>query len=382
MEKSVLKMRKTDILIYLYLSGIMLYYTTNNSYWGINIRNFIIILAMIIGIIKVFVTLKIDLKTLVVLCIISVIVIQNFLHNKDSRILVVLVSILCVLNEERSKIINGMLYSKLVTFLIVVLLGGYKHINQFALQAGIILLLYLCKEEKHNYDWYIKLVICFLSTVAICLYTDTGSAKVCLPVCILLYTLKKTKLGIKLLSSIFTMLVFPMGLFFNYFFGAGVGESEIPFIGQYFSKGINQFYIKLVQVLDTATSWRLSLVKNSFARFGASWLGGNIDYSTLNLQQGQYFLLDSGFIWLVQGWGYLMCILMMVLLVVMMWYFSKIEEYNYIIAGIGIALWAINEDMLVSVGTNFLLIFIGQAIWYYVHKRKLDREVSRREVIW
>lgn len=382
MGKSVFKIKSTDILLYLYLLFVMLYYTTNNSYMGTDIRDFIILFAMVIGIVKVFMALKVDLKTLAVLCIFGVIVIQNFLHNKDSRILVAFLSILCALNEDRSKIINGMLYSKLFTFVAVVLLGGgYRHINQFALQAGMILLLYFCKREKHGYDWYIKLFMCFLSTIIICLYTDSGSAKVCLALCIVLYALKKTKTGIKILKTKIIMLLFPIALFFNYFFAIGVGEGEIPFVGQYFSEGINRFYINLVRILDVATSRRLTLVKSSFIRFGGSWLGGNVDYSTLNLQHGQYFLLDSGFIWLIQGWGYLMCILMMVLLVILMRYFNEIEEYNYIIAGIGIALWAINEDMLVSVGTNFLLFFIGQAIWYYVHKGKSERKVSRHKVI-
>jgi hypothetical protein len=51
----------------------------------------------------------------------------------------------------------------------------------------------------------------------------------------------------------------------------------------------------------------------------------------------------------------------MALMVYLMKYLVEQKEYIIIIAGIVIALWAINEDMLLTVDTNFLLALIGTA---------------------
>ena len=51
----------------------------------------------------------------------------------------------------------------------------------------------------------------------------------------------------------------------------------------------------------------------------------------------------------------------MALMVYLMKYLAAKKEYIIIIAGIVIALWAINEDMLLTVDTNFLLALIGTA---------------------
>jgi hypothetical protein len=329
---------------------------------------YIFVLAMIIGVVKIIYSLKLNWKALFTVVLSTVIVGFFYYYNHDTRLIGVFISCICILKEDKRQVVKVLFWAKFITFVFVLMMGGYHHINGVALHGGMVMLLYMCIEEKYMYEYYLKLFLMCFWACLLYLYTDSGSAGVGLLVCVLLYMLKKTQVGRRFLQSKIVMFIFPIMLFLNYFFAVGVGEKMLPFVGQFFPDKINQIYISCVEFLDSATSSRLTLVKYSFVQFGSSWLGGNVDYRQLNLQQGQYFNLDSGFIWLVQGWGYILCILVMVLCVLLMRYFIQLKEYNYIIAGIVIALWAVNEDMLVSVGTNFMLIFIGQALMNRIEK--------------
>lgn len=362
MDSSRIKISKSDLLLYIYFSGVMFFYTIKGSKIEFESIDYILLGAMFVGFIKIINTFKVNLKTFLVVFLLGCVIVFMFLHSKDTRMIIVLASLLCAINNDKRKVINVIFCSKLIAFVFVMLFGGYHHINTVALHGGMILLLYTCREERHNRDYYKKILILVIFSGILILYTKSGSAIVGLSVTLLLLLLKKFKFGVAVLTSKIMAYVFPIALFFNYFFATGIGETEMPYVGKYLSDEINQVYLTLVEYIDIATSSRLTLVKYSFLKFGASWLGGNIDYSILDIQEGQYFNLDSGFIWLVQGWGYLMSIVFMFLLVALMKYFIENKEFNYIIAGIVVAIWAINEDMLVSVGTNFLLVFIGQAL--------------------
>ena len=106
----------------------------------------------------------------------------------------------------------------------------------------------------------------------------------------------------------------------------------------------------------------------SFQKFGVSIWGGNVDYT--QIWPGVYFNLDSGMIWLLQGWGLMICVVFLILSVVMMYYLIKTERYTFVVVAVAIALWATQEDMLTSVGTNFMMIFMGQAVQYSMVGRR------------
>lgn len=105
-------------------------------------------------------------------------------------------------------------------------------------------------------------------------------------------------------------------------------------------------------------------------KFGVSLWGGNIDY---NVDTGlPYFLVDSGMMLLLQDWGIILMIAVMLLFVFLMWKLVKNRQYQYIISAIVIALWAFNEDTLLSVGTNYLFYLIGYEI--YNHKKQIRNQ--------
>lgn len=371
--KGTIRIKKTDILLYLYFSLIMLFYTINGTTLDFDHFNYIMIVAIGVGIVHIVTTFKSDYRLFLVLMTMGAVIVILYMRSHDTRMLVVLVSLLCAVREDRNRIIQVLFYTKLLSFLLVLLFGEFGHMNQMALHGGIVVLLYLCKRERNQIQYYFKLLIVLCSTILLYMYTHSGSAMVSLVVSFVLLLLKKSRFGIRFLESKLVMWIFPIMLFCNYFFAFGISSNHIPIVGLYVPQWLNRCYMDIVKFLDVATSYRLTFVSFSLQKFGASWLGGDVDYNVLNLQQGQYYNLDSGFIWLIQGWGYLMSILLMVSCIALMRYFIEKKDYNYIIAGVGIALWAVNEDMLVSVGTNFLLIFIGQAMWALLSRERMEK---------
>ena len=76
-----------------------------------------------------------------------------------------------------------------------------------------------------------------------------------------------------------------------------------------------------------------------------------------------YFLIDSGMILLLQDWGIVMAIVVMLAFIFLMFKLVKKKEYRLIISAIVISLWAFNEDALLAVGTNYLFYVIGYELY-------------------
>ncbi len=129
---------------------------------------------------------------------------------------------------------------------------------------------------------------------------------------------------------------------------------------------VNKTFFQLIRWIDIATRSRITLAEASIQKFGVSLWGGNVDYG--QIWPGVYFNLDSGMMWLIQGWGLLVTAVFIVMSVMLMKYLIGTRRYHYVIAALIIALWATQEDMLVSVGTNFLMIFMGQAVYYWAER--------------
>ena len=357
-----LTIKKSDVILYLYLGLITFYYTLNSTV--IMPKNFsrILIIALFLGCIQIIKFIKLNLKVLIPILSIVIYIIYTYMHLHDTRIIVIFVSFLCVIPCNIEQIINVLFYLKLISLFLVILIGRTGHINQFALHAGIVILLYICKNEKKIIQFYIKCIVILCSVVLLYLYTKSGSAIICLSICYFIFIFKRKKRMMNFLTCKFILLIFPTMSFLNYFFALCLGLNRIPIIGLFLSSAINRSFMNIVNFVDQITSSRLTLALYSIRKFGSSWFGGNVDYNILKLQGVEYFNLDSGYMWLLQGGGYIMTVLLMICLVLIMKYLIKYKAYNYIIAGIGIALWAFNEDMLISVGTNFLWLFVGKAL--------------------
>lgn len=364
-------------MIYIFLlNG---FYTLSGSVSFNRSIKFILTMCIIVGIVKIVVGLRLKVyPDLLLIGISFILVLVFYSHNSDTRLAVAILTMICFLYDDIQEVITYFFYSKLFFYIIVLLTGGYGHINGIALHGGIILLLYICKLDK-GLKW-INILIVLIGFLGIVLYTDSGSAKIAMVSTIILVVLVKLKKLKWLYKSKIITFSYPIAMFINFYCAKSISlGGKMPFIGNILPERINSCFFELVVFLDKATTSRLTLASYSLNNFGISLWGNNVDYSILNLGYGGYFNLDSGFMWLLQGWGIFMTVIFCIMTVYMMIYFIRNEKYNYVVAGIVIALWGINEDMILSVGTNFLLVFMLKSMSDYLNKnKKFKRSTIKR----
>lgn len=361
MMESLLKDKDLDklgsIMMVIYVFLLNGFYTLNGSIRFGKIK-IILLFAIVAGIVKIILEFKKNIYPhLFLIGITFIIALIFYLNHTDTRLAVAILTMICCLHEDIDKIIEYFFYSKLFFFFIVLLTGGYMHINGVALHGGMVILLYACMKDK-KIKWS-DILIMFIAFLALSIYTDSGSAKIGMIATIILLLAVKTKKFIWLYKSKLVEFLYPIIMFINvYFAQCIVLGGKLPYINKVLPEKINELIYQFILFIDKLTSSRLTLAGYSLKNLGTSFWGGNVDYSKLNIGENGYFNLDSGFMWLLQDWGYLMTFIFCVMTIILIWYFIKKEKYNYVVAAIVIALWGINEDMLLSVGTNFLMSFM------------------------
>lgn len=139
---------------------------------------------------------------------------------------------------------------------------------------------------------------------------------------------------------------------------------------QYGAFSISQSWVSILIIF---TSLNIFLGGYSLYYFGASLFGGNIDYS-VNIGL-KYFVVDSGLLLLLQDWGLIITALMCVIFVMLMRMLMKNREYALIVYTLIIILWSFNEDVFISVGSNFAFYIFG----YELRKRYINaHELKQR----
>lgn len=359
-------MKRDEIIPYLFVLLATVFYSINGAWFFSKWMQGLMYGAVIVGIVSIVYSFKSSIKSFLWLAIITLGIFFLFIQYSDTRMMLAIIGILVCYNLDKNHMLKNMLHIKMFCFLCILLAGGYRHINGAAVQAGVILLLYICTKQKINLQQYIFVIAWY---VFFALYTKSGSFGICIITGILLMILCQLEVGKKICRSKVVWFIYPICMFLNYFLVVGIGEPKIPFIGDYLSNKINAIYIVVIKFLDEFMSYRLSLANYSLGKFGVSFFGGNVDYSLLDSGIG-YFHLDSGYFWLLQGFGIIMTVLFLIISVILMRYFCETQKYYLIISGIVIALWSVNEDVLVGIGINFLLLYFGEAIDYQLNRER------------
>lgn len=362
--------RKINLLYSISLFLIMSFYTLNNTkLWSGDVK-ILLFMGLVFGIGKMAISvkripqIKSRNRAFLFLLVVSGIFVFRFLRYKDTRLLIALFTMFMGIDVEPEKSIRIMFYAKLPMFLLAVLIGGYGHINGAALHGGMVVLLYICMREGNlkATDFFVILIPYLLLAV----YTKSSSLVFGIGLAILALFLIKKRPVRKVLISKFMVCIFPITLILNYLFAITIRENGVPFIGNLLPDFVNKTFFQLIRWIDIATRSRITLAEASIQKFGVSLWGGNVDYG--QIWPGVYFNLDSGMMWLIQGWGLLVTAVFIVMSVMLMKYLIGTRRCHYVIAALIIALWATQEDMLVSVGTNFLMIFMGQAVYYWAER--------------
>ena len=361
-----MRLKKREIPSYLFIVCLTIFYTLN---WLDNEKDFLMLIGLFFGILAIILNYKFVIKDMFFLVIVSTFVIFRYAKMGDNQLPVLLIALFLGSMLEAYKVVNTLFYTKIFCVIIGILLSGYGK-NAIAIQGVILILLYMCKVgEQADLKKRVAVIVAYLG---IAIYTNTGAFIVVGGISVFLWIALKNNRIKKVCTSVIVIWIGPIFLFFNYFFAACVHEELIPFVGQYLPEWVNNYVLEIAAFLDTAMSMRLSLTRASLLRFGVSLLGGNVDAATLRAETGGYFYLDSGMINLLQGEGIILTILILLLYTITMYYLVRTEQYCCIIAGIAIILYVINEPILLSFGTNFLILFMGNAVYYFLHRKGMN----------
>lgn len=359
-----IKIKRKEILPLIYCVFTSIYYTFKGWQFSSNILEGLLIVAVMCGLVTAFQSVLNKWKSLIVVIPLAILVIYRMSLGADTRLFVSLIAVLVGMNISFDRIAKWILNSKCVTFLVVFFVGGYTHLNYIAVNIGVIMFLVVyIYYPRNKMKSLIITSICYLFGVFV---SRSGAMIICSGVGLVLYMFMNTKLVKKILSSKILFFLFPIVLFINWLLAVlyaayGYSNPDFYFIKKFVPNFLSPKVLPILQMLNVVVSGRINLAAFSIGKFGFSLWGGNIDYS---LDTGlPYFLVDSGMILLLQDWGIVMAIVVMSLLVFLMIKLIKEKEYRLIVSAIVIALWAVNEDILLSVGTNYLFYIIGRKLY-------------------
>lgn len=357
-------LKKKEVLPLLYCILTSIYYTLKGWKYENQFSEIFLYIAVLSALLYILKSVRDSWKYIFFLLPFTILVLYRMWLGGDTRLIISIFAIYIGKNLSYEKITKWLFISKMFMFVFAFIFGGYVHRNYLSINIGVLtFLLLLMYYPKNKKKAYILASLLFVFGVII---SKSGSMIICGGIGLLLYLFLDTKFEQKILESKIICFIFPIALFLNWllvvlYAAYGYNDSNFYFIKNFvpyaLSSKINIFLIWL----NKFVSGRINLAAFSLRKFGVSLLGGNIDY-TVNTGL-PYFLVDSGMMLLLQDWGIILTIAVMILFVFLMWRLMKNRQYQLIISGIVIALWAMNEDTLLSLGTNYLFFVIGNQFY-------------------
>lgn len=372
-----IKIKKQSALMMIMVIGMCLYYALKNSFIYLEIFKLLLLIANLCGIVLIIGNhKKVSRTKLLLFVILTAISIYYFILLNNYSVLTMIISMLVFMENDIDYAFDIMFWANLVFDAGIALLHLRAWDNTLGMQVGILLLLYLCK--KRGKLKLLHYVVVLLIAVVFSTFTGNKTVTVVLFLVLPINFISRYNWGQSILKSWVIKLIFPICCVLNYFFAECVGNLSVPIIGNIISPTWNNHVVAFAKVLDYLMSSRLILTYQSLQYFGFSLFGGNIDVESLNLDEHSYFYLDSGYAHILQGWGLIFLLLLLIVMTLIMCYFIKIERYDLVTIGIAIALWAVNEPILNIVCWNFAILYGGRAIYYFFPRRKVIRHDSRK----
>lgn len=373
--KTKVKLKTSEILSLCYCVLTTIYYTLKGWVYASKLLEILLVIGIICGVINLVQFIRIRINRFIIILPIIMLTIYRMSLGADTRLIVSLLAVIIGITVDFDKIAIWILKTKIATFFCAFIVGGYMHRNYLAMNMGVIIFLIL-------YVYYPKYKLKALSWGAVVFafgvyISKSGAMLICVGIGLLLYMALNSKSIKKLLSSKILIFLFPLILLLNWFLvvlyaAYGYSNSDFYFIKKVIPNVWSQSVMPFLNMLNRFLTGRISLAAFSVCKFGISLWGGNIDYT---VDTGlPYFLVDSGMMLLLQDWGLIMTVVVMLMLVFLMWKLVKKKEYRLIISAIVIALWAFNEDTLLSVGTNYLFYVIGHELC--VARKKVQKQTK------
>lgn len=357
--KLKIRLKKNEIFALIFVILVQIFYMLQ----GTKVYNSYFSLFLVVAIIAssfFLVSKRITLynKNKFILIIFILMVMLAFYMNRDTRLPIAMLALLVGMFVDENRMVSWLFWIRFFLLSVVILIAGYHHKNTLAMHGGITLLLYAMYAQQKGVKDFKQIML--LAYVILVIYTKSGSMAICGGIGVLLFLLENKKGIRKILLSKIVCAIYPVLLFCNIFSAMLVNQSDLSRWGIDISVPI--ILRKLVAWLDVFTSFRLSLAQYSLQKFGISLLGNNVDFNKLQLNDGGYFSLDSGLMWLIQQWGIIMTVIFCVLTIVYIRYLQRMEKYSFLILTVVIAVWSLNEDILVSAGINIAFFFMGKSL--------------------
>lgn len=371
---------------YLLLSYIIFYisyYISTQLTLHIPGRSILLIVAFFIGLYILLIYKKFTTYQYWTFGIIGLLIIASYIYSglSDSRLLVLYFTGIVFYKEDIKNIIRDMLIVRVILVLIAIILGGFYHPNLFGINIGYILILYMCLNDS-RFNYKKTSIILFITLLTFIVNPLNLTFPLIIVIALILQALRTVKWGRKILLSKPIMFIYPILLIINFFLITCMSQEGVPGIGKFLPNSINNGVVSIAWLVNKFLSHRLALAKTAFERLGIPFIGNaNAREAYTNLlaeykNNNTYFVVDSGYSLLLLLWGIVVTILIMVCTIYVMRYFIKKEAYNFVIAGIVLALWPILEDILFN---DFLLTFWATAIGTYLFP-KIKEQKKKMEL--
>lgn len=366
---SLKKVNNNSLFAFIFIVFINIFYTSNGWTYHVSIMNSFIIFAFLFGFIDIFMhheeIYKIFLHNKNLTILVSILILMTiikFMLNQDTRLIISVMAIFIAMYFPLYKIFYITFFTKFITFIIYYFIGGYTHLNYISVHFGMIILLYLIISYKINrFNLKCSLVLLIIGYFI----SKSGAFLMCCGLAILLFYSLKLKLKYFLIKLKIIEYYFPFMILLTVLLGLAYMSYANDFINFGILRSITPKFLCTIfafvlRLVDEVFTGRISLGGFSLYYFGISLFGGNIDYS---VNTGlKYFVVDSGLLLLLQDWGLIITILMGVIFVMLMRMLMKNKEYALIVYMLIIILWSFNEDIFISVGSNFAFYIFGHEL--------------------
>ena len=366
---SLKKVNNNSLFAFIFIVFINIFYTSNGWTYHVSIMNSFIIFAFLFGFIDIFMhheeIYKIFLHNKNLTILVSILILMTiikFMLNQDTRLIISVMAIFIAMYFPLYKIFYITFFTKFITFIIYYIIGGYTHLNYISVHFGMIILLYLIISYKINrFNLKCSLVLLIIGYFI----SKSGAFLMCCGLAILLFYSLKLKLKYFLIKLKIIEYYFPFMILLTVLLGLAYMSYANDFINFGILRSITPKFLCTIlafvlRLVDKVFTGRISLGGFSLYYFGISLFGGNIDYS---VNTGlKYFVVDSGLLLLLQDWGLIITILMGVIFVMLMRMLMKNKEYALIVYMLIIILWSFNEDIFISVGSNFAFYIFGHEL--------------------
>lgn len=366
---SLKKVNNNSLFAFIFIVFINIFYTSNGWTYHVSIMNSFIMFAFLFGFIDIFMhheeIYKIFLHNKNLTILVSILILMTiikFMLNQDTRLIISVMAIFIAMYFPLYKIFYITFFTKFITFIIYYFIGGYTHLNYISVHFGMIILLYLIISYKINrFNLKCSLVLLIIGYFI----SKSGAFLMCCGLAILLFYSLKLKLKYFLIKLKIIEYYFPFMILLTVLLGLAYMSYANDFINFGILRSITPKFLCTIfafvlRLVDKVFTGRISLGGFSLYYFGISLFGGNIDYS---VNTGlKYFVVDSGLLLLLQDWGLIITILMGVIFVMLMRMLMKNKEYALIVYMLIIILWSFNEDIFISVGSNFAFYIFGHEL--------------------